>query len=102
MQIIVSKIAIAGRAAVDPTDESKGGKDIESPTLNEVVRAIGEGTTASVSGDDILITPDTIYSQVIDTLKIVEVDSLPDGFKANKYTYDGSTWELNSYYEDVE
>ena len=102
MQIIVSKIAIAFKGAVDPRDESKGEKDMESPTLNEVVRVVGEGTTASVSGDDILITPDTILSQVIDTLKIVEVDSLPDGFKANKYTYDGSTWELNPYYEDVE
>ena len=31
--------------------------------------------------------------------KIVEVDSLPSNYKNNGFTYDGTTWAVNEYYD---
>ena len=64
---------------------------------------IPDGQTASVSGNDIHITPDRMIGGGNSNHKIVEVsaDSIPDDYKANGYLYDGSSWTVNSNYAKI-
>ena len=103
VQIITSKVndPVDGEViAVDPDDASKGTFTHYRTALNEVVMTIVANRTARVDGKDIKIDRPSPYPPSImeggnAMFNIVEVDSLPDGFKPNAFTYDGTSWAAN-------
>ena len=99
-QILVSTVALSFSTPVDPNKPDGTLETLQSPAINEVVGRIPDGRIASVNGDDINITPDTIIGGGNLNHKIVEVsaESIPDDFKPNSYLYDGSSWSVNPNY----
>ena len=98
VQILVNTTNETMDIPVDP-DKPEGSKEtVYLRAINEVVRRIPDGKTASISGDIINITPNTIIDGGARNMKIVEVDSLPDDWKPHAYMYDGTTWSTNPNY----
>ena len=98
MQILVSIIEADNHIPVDVNKPEGTLEAVKNPALNEVMKAIPVGRTASVSGENINITPRSIIPDGTRILKIVDVDSLPDDFKPNAFLYDGTTWSTNPSY----
>ena len=98
VQILVSKVTSNVSIPVDIDNPEGSWEDVASPAINEVIKSIKTGETASVSGDDINITPDTIMSGGNLLFNIVEVEALPSDFKANAFLFDGTTWTTNTSY----
>ena len=98
MQILVSIIEEDTYVPIDVNKPEDTLEAVKHPALNEVVKAIPVGRTASVSGDDINITPRSIIPDGTKILKIVDVDSVPDDWKPNAFLYDGTTWSTNPNY----
>ena len=71
-------------------------RTVQQPAINEVLEVVRTGEPASISGNDILITPNTRFENEVGRIKIVEVDALPDNFKPNAFLYDGTTWTVNT------
>ena len=102
MQIIVAKVAREEQFPDDidnlkTTTWSTG----YNPVLNEVTRLVKAEDTAVVDGDDIKLNNESVLLGMAEQFKMVEVDSAPDNFKPNAFTYDGTTWAVNPWYDKL-
>ena len=102
-QILVSTVSEDHSIPVDVNKPDGTRETVQSPAVNEVVGIIPDGQTASVSGNDIHITPDRMIGGGNFNHKIVEVsaDSIPAEYKPNGYLYDGSSWSVNPNYAKI-
>lgn len=98
VQIFVSKIKGESTVFVDINNPEGATEVVDRPAINEVMRRVKDGRTATIEGDDIHITPDTIYVGGAAEVNIVDVDSVPDDWKPNAFLYDGTTWSTNPNY----
>lgn len=98
VQIFVSKIKREDTIFTDINNPEGATEVVDHPAINEVMRRVRDGRTATVEGDDIHITPDTIYLGGTAEVDIVEVESLPSNFKPNAFLFDGTTWSTNPNY----
>ena len=98
MQVIVSTSHSPLDIPKDVDNLSAGGQTVYVPRLNEVLSRVPDGVTAVVDGDDI-VKGDVRSLGLAKNAKIVEVDSLPDNYVNNGFTYDGTTWAVNEYYD---